>query len=518
MRYAVIAGATLYLGLSTAPCRAQLQPNAPWPSFGKDYQNSRTTTRGAPTNGSVRWIYDASSRTIGSPIVAADGTIYFGATDGVHAVFPDGRRRWRWSVGLSAATSTPAIDANGVVYIVVNPSDAILVALDGSTGGLIWSVYLGGRNVKSSPTIGPDGRIYVTNGEVPGGYLYCVNPDGTVAWRLYLGAEANSIPCFGTDGVIYVGSERHLNAVDPDGTFRWRFSVFYPIQGPVGIAGSRIFFSAWDGMVRAVNLSGQLLWQSPMGSILESGIAHTSNRVYVTSNIRELYAYNHFGSLQWVHSGNYRASTPAVGADGVIYAVGGVGSLVYALNPANGLVRWVTWISTANWYGSPAIGADGTVYVVNGNGALYAFGPLNGLLYGGSELDNWESDYADKAAVVQFYQYGELKYEMIAPLNPDGTFELRDTPIGVHDIRVRLHNSLFQRVSNVRLEAGQPATIRVNLTNGDVNRDNIVDDGDLLEILAHYGRYAPDYDLNGDVLVNDADLLIVLLNFGAVGE
>lgn len=30
MRYAVIAGATLYLGLSTAPCRAQLQPNAPW--------------------------------------------------------------------------------------------------------------------------------------------------------------------------------------------------------------------------------------------------------------------------------------------------------------------------------------------------------------------------------------------------------------------------------------------------------------------------------------------------------
>lgn len=195
--------------------------------------------------------------------------------------------------------------------------------------------------MKSSPTIGPDGRIYVTNGEVPGGYLYCVNPDGTVAWRLYLGAEANSIPCFGTDGVIYVGSERHLNAVDPDGTFRWRFSVFYPIQGPVGIAGSQIFFSAWDGMVRAVNLSGQLLWQSPMGSILESGIAHTSNRVYVTSNIRELYAYNHFGSLQWVHGGNYRASTPAVGADGVIYAVGGVGSLVYALNPANGLVRWV---------------------------------------------------------------------------------------------------------------------------------------------------------------------------------
>jgi hypothetical protein len=48
-----IAGATLCLGLLSAPCWAQLQPNAPWPAFGKDYQNSRSTTLGAPTNGSL---------------------------------------------------------------------------------------------------------------------------------------------------------------------------------------------------------------------------------------------------------------------------------------------------------------------------------------------------------------------------------------------------------------------------------------------------------------------------------
>jgi outer membrane protein assembly factor BamB len=163
-----IAGATLCLGLLSAPSWAQLQPNAPWPAFGKDYQNSRSTTLGAPTNGSVRWTYNAGSRSFSSPIVAADGTIYFGATDGIHAVRPNGQRRWRWSAGYSAATSTPAIDANGVVYALVNPSDAILVALNGSTGALLWSLYLGGSNVLASPAIGPDGRIYVTNGEVPG--------------------------------------------------------------------------------------------------------------------------------------------------------------------------------------------------------------------------------------------------------------------------------------------------------------------------------------------------------------
>jgi outer membrane protein assembly factor BamB len=513
-----IAGATLCLGLLSAPCWAQLQPSAPWPSFGKDYQNSRSTTLGAPTNGSIRWIYSASSRTFSSPIVAADGTIYFGATDGIHAVRPNGQRRWHWNAGYSAATSTPAIDANGVVYALVNPSDAILVALNGSTGALLWSLYLGGTNVLSSPAIGPDGRIYVTNGEVPGGYLYCVNTDGTIAWRLYLGAEANSTPCFGNDGAIYVGSARHLNAVNPNGTFRWRFSTFYPVQGSIGISGSRIFFGAWDNAFRAVNLSGVQQWMAPLNSPMESGVALTPTRVYFTYNLNELRAYSHTGALQWRHSGTYRASTPAVGADGVVYAVGNQGSVMYAINPANGLVRWSSWIGTANWYASPAIGGDGTVYVVNGDGRLYAFGPLGGFLWAGGDVDGWNGDYTGATAVVQFYQGDELKYEMVAPVNPDGTVELHDTPVGVHDIKVRIHNSLFGRVPSVALEVDQPAAIQVRLLNGDVNADNIVDDADLLYILMHYGQHTPDYDLNGDALIDDADLLIVLFNFGTIGE
>jgi len=519
MRCIGIAGATLCLGLLSAPSWAQLQPDAPWPSFGKDYQNSRSTTLGAPTNGSLRWIYSAGSRSQSSPIVAADGTIYFGATNGVHAVRPNGQRRWLWSAGYSAATSTPAIDANGVVYALVNPSDAILVALNGSTGALLWSVYLGGRNVRSSPAIGPDGRIYVTNGETPGGYLYCVNPDGSVAWRLYLGTQANSTPGFGSDGTIYVGSERHLNAVNPDGTFRWRFPVFYPVYGSVGVSGSRILFGAWDGVLRAVSLTGALLWIAPLNGFVEGGVAHTSDRVYVASYSAEIRAYNiSTGFPRWSRNINFRATTPAVGADGTVYAVGIGGATMYALNPANGLVRWGYGMVHANWYASPAIGADGTVYAVNGEGQLYAFGPLAGFLWGDGGVDSWEGDYSGRTAVVQFYQGGELRYEMVAPLNPDGTFELQNTPVGVHDIKVRIHNSLFGRVPSVALEVDQPAAIQVRLLNGDVNADNIVDDTDLLHILARYGQRAPDYDLNGDNRIDDADLLIVLFNFGAIGE
>ncbi|MCS7209538.1 MAG: PQQ-binding-like beta-propeller repeat protein [Fimbriimonadales bacterium] len=518
MRYTAIAGLSLFVVLSCS--WAQLQPGAPWPCLGKDYQNTRRATQGAPTNGSIRWSYQGTGWSQASPVVAADGTIYYGTSGGIHAVRSNGQLRWRWFAGYSAATSTPAIGADGTVYALVNPQDAILVALNPTNGSLIWSVYLGGTEVRSSPTIGPDGRIYVTNGQIPGGYLYCINPDGTVAWRRYLDTEANSTPCFGEDGTIYVGSARHLNAIAPNGTFRWRYPVFYPVQGTIARWGNRVFFGAWDLIFRAVSTSGQLQWASPHGAIFENGPSVTEDRVYAMARNGELYVYSHTGTLIWRAARGLHAGIPAVGADGIIYISGGTGATrVAAVNPANGLERWNTTISSnPNPYGSVAIGADGTVYAVEGGGRLVAFGPLRGFLRGGGGVDGWDDDYDGRNAILQFYQGEELKYEMVAPLNPDGTFELTNTPVGEHDIKVRIHNSLLGRVRNVHLEVDRTAEIRVRLLNGDVNGDNIVDDADLLHILLSFGNYAPDYDLNGDNFINDTDLLLVLINFGAVGD
>lgn len=49
---------------------------------------------------------------------------------------------------------------------------------------------------------------------------------------------------------------------------------------------------------------------------------------------------------------------------------------------------------------------------------------------------------------------------------------------------------------------------------GDVNRDGIVDDADLLLVLFAFGSDDIRYDLNADSIIDDADLLIVLFNFG----
>ncbi|MCS7190556.1 MAG: hypothetical protein NZ843_03015, partial [Fimbriimonadales bacterium] len=70
------------------------------------------------------------------------------------------------------------------------------------------------------------------------------------------------------------------------------------------------------------------------------------------------------------------------------------------------------------------------------------------------------------------------------------------------------------------LNVGSSGVINANWTliNGDANRDNVIDDADLLIVLFNFGGSHPQADLNGDGTVDDADLLIVLFNFGAIGD
>jgi hypothetical protein len=90
---------------------------------------------------------------------------------------------------------------------------------------------------------------------------------------------------------------------------------------------------------------------------------------------------------------------------------------------------------------------------------------------------------------------------------------------GTVQARVYVPGWLGQRQT---LVVGGSGVITANwsLINGDANRDNQIDDADLLEVLFAFGRTGANLpaDCNGDGAVDDADLLIVLFNFGAVGD
>jgi len=77
--------------------------------------------------GSLKWKFQTGGGIERSPAVAADGTVYFGSTDGsMYALNPDGSAKWQF-------------ESDGAI--------------------------------QSSPTIGPDGRVYFTSKD---GYLYAL--------------------------------------------------------------------------------------------------------------------------------------------------------------------------------------------------------------------------------------------------------------------------------------------------------------------------------------------------------
>lgn len=120
-------------------------------------------------------------------------------------------------------TSSPALSPDGS-RVHAGDAQGNMTAIDKETGEVIWSVPAGNR--PASPSVGPDGRIYLVAGTGT-----CFNPDGTFAWEADLSDLVEEIapenPTLGTasaevDGIITITNEAIIYPVvikytlDPD--------------------------------------------------------------------------------------------------------------------------------------------------------------------------------------------------------------------------------------------------------------------------------------------------------------
>ncbi|RLC60797.1 MAG: hypothetical protein DRI48_11505 [Chloroflexi bacterium] len=162
------------------------------------------------------------------------------------------------------------------------------------------SYYLG--TIETSPTIGPDGTIYVGRGD---GILRAVNPDGSEKWRFetysneHGRAQIFSSPVIAEDGTLYFGTGVYkilitlgtnvFYALKPDGSVKWTYppdaaeggtlnhQIFMnPAIGPDGT----VYFSA-GYKTYAINPDGTERWH---GS--------TIRNLWNVAHIRQLKANN----------------------------------------------------------------------------------------------------------------------------------------------------------------------------------------------------------------------------------
>jgi outer membrane protein assembly factor BamB len=248
-----------------------------------------------------------------------------------------------------------------------------------------WRFRTGGP-VVGSPSVGPDGTIYVASHD---GKLYALSPDGAQRWSFATGDRVWSTPAVAQDGTVYVGSDDdHLYAVDgATGAERWRLRIGACAEptgfGPEGarcdadggptLGPDGTIYLGGDG-VHAVWPNGTLRWKLATSEHVSAAPAVTDDgAVFATSQDDTLYALEPGGSKRWeLRTGDDLDGAPAVGDDGTVY-VGGDDRMVYAV-AADGALRWKV-VTGGQVRASPSIGRDGTIYVGSYDRYLYAIAP-----------------------------------------------------------------------------------------------------------------------------------------------
>lgn len=379
----VLLGTVLIPLINTAPVEAS-GTTPVWPVAGFDGRHTGRSPFAGPTQKHVKWVFDSGGQMNGSPVIGADGTLYFGNGENgsndpgaFYAMNPNGTVKWQFDDG-TAFNASPAIADDGTIYAAARESKiyafnpdgtvkwtvstiengiggeqngAVKIAQDGtiytgSANGILHAInpdgsikwkYNTGFIYKSEPVIASDGTVYIGNNT---GTLFAINPDGTLKWSRSTSSNS-ATPAISDNGTLYVNGGTGLDAINPDGSLQWHFAHTNgsPQANPQAAVGNdgTIYVGTHEqlGKLYAINPDGTVKWSYMTGAIaFGSPIIDTVGNVYtgsVSSNenqpVNATYAFDANGTLLWTHEGDGVVSTPAMGTDGTLYTTSSSGRL-----------------------------------------------------------------------------------------------------------------------------------------------------------------------------------------------
>ena len=386
-----------------------------WPMYGYNPQHTGNSPFKGPLTASLLW-YRSVGASIdhlhSSPVIDSSGTVFVTAAI-YDSASPDhfsaylvardhsGTLKWLLKMG-NHVRSTPAIGEDGTIYVSsidYDPSaftgySTKLYAIDPS-GYIKWYQLIGptynvaNGGFKSSPVVF-NNLIYIASDDT---YLYAINSDGTIKWKLSAYVSGESTPAVDSGGVIYAmrGSNTGIIAIYPNGTTKFRrdfqsFGTSMPCSSPtIGNAGEiYLGVPALDitrSDVIAIDLNGNLLWRTTLnGSLTASPAIANDGSVYLMSFQRimggdyasTLYSFSPSGTINWTLDTGYSYITRSpvtLDSDGTIYI--SPYQKVIAVNP-DGTTKWQLTITDV--VGQPIIGNTGIIYVNAVNFCLCAIG------------------------------------------------------------------------------------------------------------------------------------------------
>ncbi len=170
------------------------------------------------TTGAQKWVLDiygdvidSMNRLAHSPVIGADGTVFFCAAGAVIAV--DGTTGKQFSSSLEYALApsffaSPALDDKGTLYVgngwgLLGRFGGGIYALDAKTGQQKWQ-HETKYWTRSTPAVSADGTVYI--GEDQGNFFALDAATGVRKWGMRAGGPIGA-PTIGVDGTVYVTSQ-----------------------------------------------------------------------------------------------------------------------------------------------------------------------------------------------------------------------------------------------------------------------------------------------------------------------
>jgi len=367
-----------------------LAPGAPWPKFRADAaQTGRSAIAPSTTKSGAPWSFATGRGIFSSPIVAADGTIYFGSADrNFYALHPDGTLAWSIATG-EIIDSSGLLDDRGRVYF--GSGDGILRAADATTGSVAWTFQADDPSVngafinwfEGNVAIGPDGTLYVPNDDF---FFYGIDRDaGTALFRYRMPDQTWSLPAIDTTttpATLFIGNNNLLPAlgkntfsISGDGsTTNWAVSSLGTVAASPLLTANAVIVGGFDGFVHAYSPDdGTELWNVAARDHIYASAALASDGTIIAPSVDgTVYAMDARGNVRWTFdAGTPIRSSPAIDGAGNVYFGGGDGRL-YVLNP-DGSLRWAMKLIDDvrnDLNASPALGPN-AIYIGGESGELF---------------------------------------------------------------------------------------------------------------------------------------------------
>jgi outer membrane protein assembly factor BamB len=275
----------------------------------------------------------------------------------------------KWAVNLDNSIQSSPLLASGLLY--VSSLDGRVYALELTKGKKRW-FYATKGPILASPILAT-GMLYF--GSTDHGFYALDAETGKFRWRF----DAES-PLFASaawaQGVLCVGGNGKIFGLDAlNGQPRWTQPAGSFFQSQPATDGDTFYLGGWDNTLYALEaLTGKPRWTVRLSRANGgSGAPAVSNgRVYICSNDGVLHALNaRTGQEVWTATappGDDRLGTSSPVVVGLTIYLGGSGEHgdVYALETANGKVRWRAPTGQTICDSAPKLAPDGASLAILG--------------------------------------------------------------------------------------------------------------------------------------------------------